>query len=461
MRKRPFSAVWLLSLFLIVSAPGETNAQVVDLTTEMIPELILVDETLQEALFAIIQGTGLSHIIPKYGTEQDSLQIGHLYLQDISVADALILILEPLGLTYRREENFIRIMPNIEERIIRFKYLASRFAGGMTGGGAQGGAGGAQAGGSAGAAGGQAGGAAGGAAGAQQLETDLRELLSAGAILKIDLQSHTIYVEDYVPNVERLAWYIEQIDVPPRQVEIQVALMELVHSENESEGIDYQLGVTGSDQIESALLGLPGISQAGFEINIAGIAVGGILGGDLDMNMVLRALATYSDANLLSRPTTVVLDGRPAMTNLADQIPYTEAIFGQGFTGLQTRFIDVGIVLTVTPTILDSSTVQLMINAEFSTATTSTAAGIPVIATRNANTQVVVKDGDVMAIGGLFREQETMTTTGIPVLSKIPILKYLFSSQTIRKEKRELIILVSPRILTLDPPPTSPPGDGA
>ena len=296
--------------------------------------------------------------------------------------------------------------------------------------------------------------------GAQQLETELKELLSEDAILMIDLQSHTIYVEDFVPNVERLAWYIEQIDVPPRQVEIQVILAEIVHSEDESAGVDYQLGVIGSDQIESAVAQLPGISQAGFLMDIAGIGLGGLYGGDLTLDAAIRALATYSDADLLSRPTTVVLDGRPATTNRADQIPYAEAIFGQGFTGLQTRFIDVGIVLTVTPTILDSSTVQLMINAEFSTATTATAEGIPVIATRNANSQVVVGDGDVMVIAGLIREQETITRTGIPILSKIPIIKYLFSSQTVRKEKRELVIFVSPKILYTTPMGTIPPGGG-
>ncbi len=438
MRKRLPYAVLLLSLCLIASAPEPTHAQAVDLTTQIIPELILVDESLQEALFAIIRGTGLSHIIPKYGTEQDSLQIGHLHLQEISVADALMLILEPLGLTYHQEENFIQILPNIEERIIKFKYLASRFAGGATGG--------------------QSGG--GGAVGAQMLETELKELLTDSAILKIDMQSQTIFVQDYVPEVERLAWYIEQIDVRPRQVEIQVALMEVVHSEDESEGIDYQLGVSPGVDVESALLELPGISQAGFQIGVAGFAIGGLLGGNLDMDIVLNALATYSDANLLSRPSTVVLDGRPAIANLADQIPYTEAIFGQGFTGLQTRFIDVGIVMSVTPTILDSSSIQLMINAEFSNATTSTASGIPVIATRNTNSQVIVQDGDVMVIGGLFREQETVTRTGIPFLSKIPIIKYLFSSLTVRREKRELIILVSPRILTVDPPPAVMPGGG-
>jgi type II secretory pathway component GspD/PulD (secretin) len=458
-------AVLVLLIVLQFSAPGNARAQVIDPLQTEIVELTLENETLQEALFKVIRGTGVSHIIPRFGTAQDSLQISHLLLRNISVADALDLILKPLGLTYALEDIGLMIVPFREERIIRFRYLGSRFALGTTGaaGGAQAGAAGAMGGAVGGAVGSVAGGAAAGGlgGGAQQLEQQLRQLLSEDAVLMIDLQSHSIYVEDYVPEVERLVWYIEQIDVPPRQVEIQVALMEVVHSEDESEGIDYQLGVTGSDQVESALLSLPGISQSGFQLDLSGVAVGGILGGNLDMDIILRTLATYSDANLLSRPSTVVLDGRPATANLADQIPYAEAVFGQGFTGLQTNFIDVGIILTVTPTILDSGLVQLIINAEFSTATTSTAEGVPVVATRNATSQVVVGDGDVMVIGGLMREQETLTRTGIPILSKIPILKYLFSSQTVRKEKRELVIFVSPTILPTLPQGDIPPGGGA
>ncbi len=314
---------------------------------------------------------------------------------------------------------------------------------GATGGGAAGGLGGA-----AGAAGGAAGGAGMGVnAGAQQFETELKELLSDEAILRIDVQSHTIYVVDYVANVEALVRYIELIDIPPRQIEIEVALVEVIHSDDASAGLDYQFNITGSDMVESAVLELPGLSQSGFLTDLTGMSLGPVYGGDLSLDVALRALTTLVNAEVESRPYQVVLDGRPANANLTDQIPYTEAVLGQGTTLVTTQFRDVGIILNVTPTILDSTHIQIQLMAEFSSAPALTAEGVPIVSSRRTTSSVVVGDGEILVVGGLFREEESVTIRGIPILSKIPILKYLFSNRISRMEKRELIILVSPRIL--------------
>lgn len=464
MRRRQVitALLFLLSGILILpcsisaqTAEQEQYQQVIDLTILKVEELILEDETLQSALFKIIAGTDLNHIIPRFGTEQDSIQISSLHVRDMSVADALREVLEPLGLTYRQEGNFLRILPNREARVIYFKYLASRFAqtasgvgtpgtGGMPGGAAQTGQVGTT--------------GTGGMMGIQQFETQLKEWLSEDAFLRVDVSSHTIYVEDLIPNVERLAEYIELIDIPPRQVEIQVVLVEIVHSEDTGTGVDYRLGLTGSDVMESAVAELPGLSQTGFLMDLTGIGLGGLYGGQLKLDAALRALVTISDADVLSKPSTVVLDGRPAIANLSDQIPYTEAVFGQGYTAATTQFKEIGIILRVTPTILDSSTVQIQLSAEFSSVATLSAEGVPSISSTSANSQVVVGDGDVLVVGGLFRESETLTRTGVPILSKIPILKYLFSSNQMKKEKRELVIFISPRIIHTGPSPEMPPG---
>ena len=463
MRRRQMTAALLLALPGILLSPGNIQAQVIDINQLVIPELRIQGESLQSALFAIIEGTGLSHVIPRFGTAQDSVQITSLLLQNVTVADALREVLEPQGLTYRQEGNFLRIIPNIEARVIYFRFLASRFAAVAGGTGGQGSMGGAAAAIGGGAAGGAAA-AGGGVGGAQQFEEQLKELLTANATLRIDVESHTIFVEDLAPNVERLTQYIELIDVPPRQVEIEVRLVEVVRTEDTSTGLDYRLGLSGSPDVESIVTELPGLSPGGFLTDLQGFKLGGLYGGNLDLDAAIRALATVSDANVLSRPTTVVLDGRPAIINMTDQIPYTEAVFGQGVTTATTSFRDVGIQLTVTPTILDSTTVQIQVNVEFSTAPTLTAEGVPVISTRNATAPVMVKDGEIFVMAGLIREDETLTETGIPILSKIPIIKYFFTSMVKRREKRELLIFVEPRIIhagqTSEPPFEIPPGNG-
>lgn len=464
MRRRQMTAAMLLALPGILLSPGNIQAQVIDLNQLVIPELRIRGESLQTALFAIIQGTGLSHVIPRFGTAQDSVQISSLLLQNVTVADALREVLEPQGLTYRQEGNFLRIIQNIESRVIYFSFLAARFTtgGGVTSG--QGGLGGTGGGAAAIGGGAMAGAAGGGMGGALQFEEQLRELLTDNATLRIDVESHTIFVEDLVPNVERLTEYIELIDVPPRQVEIEVRLVEVVRTEDTSTGLDYRLGVSGSPDVESIAAELPGLSAGGFLVDLQGFALGGIYGGNLDLDAAIRALATVSDANVLSRPSTVVLDGHSAVINMTDQIPYTEAIFGQSVTTLSTSFIDVGIRLTVTPTILDSFTVRIQVNVEFSTAPTLTAEGVPVISTRSASAPVMVRDGEIFVMAGLIREEETLTETGIPFLSKIPIIKHLFISTVKRKEKRELLIFIEPRIIHTDqtykPPFEIPPGSG-
>ena len=463
MRRRQIMAALLLALPGMLLSPGNIRAQVIDLNQLVIPELRIQGESLQSALFAIIQGTGLSHVIPRFGTAQDSVQISSLLLQNVTVADALREVLEPQGLTYCQEGNFLRIIPNIESRVIYYRFLASRFATGAGGTGSQGGTGGAAAVIGGGVSGGAAG-AVGGMGGTQQFEEQLKELLTDNATLRIDVASHTIFVEDLAPNVERLTQYIELIDVPLRQVEIEVRLVEVVRTEDTSTGLDYRLGLSGSPDVESIVAELPGLSPGGFLFDLQGFQLGGLYGGNLDLDAAIRALATVSDANVLSRPTTVVLDGRPAIINMTDQIPYTQAIFGQGVTTATTSFRDVGIRLTVTPTILDSTTVQIQVNVEFSTAPTLTAEGVPVISTRNATAPVMVRDGEIFVMAGLIREEETLTETGIPILSKIPIIKYLFISTVKRREKRELLIFVEPRIIhagqTSEPPFGIPPGSG-
>jgi general secretion pathway protein D len=312
------------------------------------------------------------------------------------------------------------------------------------------------------AAGGVAG--AGGAAGLgmmtpQQFETELRKLLSGPNVpLIIDRETRTIYVEDLAYNVDRLEAYIRSIDVPPAQVKIEVRLVEVVRTDDTSLGVSYEAGLTGATNLESVVAKLPGLSESGFLVDLQGLSLGGLYGGNLDLNAALQALQIVSDADLKSRPSTVVMDGKTASINLTDQIPYQQAIFGQGVTQTTTAFIDVGIMLMVTPTVLDSNTVHVQVNTEFSTAPTVSVTGVPTVSTRNATGSVVVHSGEVFVMAGLIRSDNVTTQTGIPVLSRIPFVGALFRHSQIRVERRELLIFVEPTILLQPalPPPLSP-----
>jgi type II secretory pathway component GspD/PulD (secretin) len=451
MLPRPIRAHLSALTLIAVLSPSAARAQQIDpLQTQI--QVLRFDEatTLLEALNAVLAVTDVSVIIPEFGTAQDSVRIGRMVLRNVTLADALTYLLEPQDLRYSLEEgNFLRIEPNIVERYIRYEHLAGRFAA-MTGAAGAGGA----AGGAAAAGGGAAGaGGVGGAGGTgiltpEQFEEDLKELLSPTAILAVDRETHLIYVEDYALNVERLVRFIEAIDRPMRQVEIQMQLIEVVRTDDTSYGVEYAASVSGSPDVESILIELPGLAQTGFVADMTGFALGGLYGGDLDLDAALRAISTIASAELLSKPRTVVMDGKPANIDLTDQIPYTEAVLGTGFVTAQTRFEDVGIQMMVTPTILDSVTVQLQVQLEVSSAPTRTAEGVPTIANRQATSVVAVGDGEVFVMGGLLRKEDVETITGIPILQSIPLLGALFRTTQLRKETRELLILVKPRIIS-------------
>ncbi len=455
--------VLLLGLLGLVGAPRPTGAQGVDLTQSMVLEVIIEEGSLQEAVDAILAGSNVAVYIPSFAAGQDTLKIHRFVLRNVSIAQALTTVLQPMGLTWVMDGNMLRIMSDLVERVIHYSWLAVRFATPMAAG-AGGRGGGGMAGGMA---GGTAGGAAGGAGGAagigimtpQQFETELRKLLSGPNVpLIIDRETRTIYVEDLTYNVDRLEAYIRSIDIPPAQVKIDLRLVEVVRTDDQSLGVSYEAGLTGATNLESVAARLPGLSSSGFLVDLQGLALGGLYGGNLDLNAALQALQTVSDASLISQPSTVVMDGKLASINLTDQIPYTQAILGQGFTQTTIDFVDVGIMLMVTPTVLDSNTVHVQVNTEFSTAGTVSVTGVPTVSTRNATASVLVRSGEIFVMAGLYRTDDVTTQTGIPVLSRIPLLGALFRHSQVRKERRELLIFVMPKILDrpILPPPPAP-----
>ena len=103
----------VLGLLVAAGTPRVASSQVTDLTQIPIPELTLQDESLQSALIAIIEGTGMSHIIPVIAAEADSTRIGSMLLRNITVADALDIILEPQGLTWVQDGDIIHFRFNV------------------------------------------------------------------------------------------------------------------------------------------------------------------------------------------------------------------------------------------------------------------------------------------------------------------------------------------------------------
>jgi len=109
---------WLLLLGALV-APGPVRAQI-DLTQTMVRELIVEEGSLQEAVDAILAGSNVAVYIPTFGAGQDTLKIHRLVLRNVSIAQALTTVLQPMGLTWVVDGNLLRIMEDVVERVIHY-----------------------------------------------------------------------------------------------------------------------------------------------------------------------------------------------------------------------------------------------------------------------------------------------------------------------------------------------------
>jgi type IV pilus assembly protein PilQ len=172
----------------------------------------------------------------------------------------------------------------------------------------------------------------------------------------------------------------------------------------------------------------------------------GALDGNFDVDLRLSALEAGGEGKIVSTPRVTTLNGQKATIAQGTKIPYTTT--SQDGTNIQ--FENAELKLDVTPEINPDGSVILDIKASNSAVGTiyQTSNGeTPSIDEKKAETKVLVRNGQTTVIGGIFVESERESNTGVPLLKDIPFLGYLFKSTTKSKERRELLIFITPRIL--------------
>ncbi len=175
--------------------------------------------------------------------------------------------------------------------------------------------------------------------------------------------------------------------------------------------------------------------------------------GLTDTRVVLDALDSVTDFKVISSPSLVVLDNQTATLTVGDEVPIATQQSTTNDADPRTintiQFRDTGIILEVTPRVNAGGLVQLDISQEASDVVETVSSGIdsPTIRQRKITSSIAVQSGQTVALGGLIEEKETKTSTGIPILSRIPILGALFGSNAEISERTELLILITPRVI--------------
>lgn len=186
---------------------------------------------------------------------------------------------------------------------------------------------------------------------------------------------------------------------------------------------------------------------------------------DRDGFMVqIKAMKEIDNTKVLANPRLMILDRQEAKINIGDRIPYivstTTANSGGGYgISSDVRFIDVGIVLAVTPIINDDGFVTMKIRPEISSKTGDISAPassenpdikneIPIVNTTYVESTVILRDGISAILGGLIRDDQTQSNHGVPYLMDIPLLGHLFKSRSETIKKTEIVIIITPHIVT-------------
>lgn len=172
-----------------------------------------------------------------------------------------------------------------------------------------------------------------------------------------------------------------------------------------------------------------------------------------DARVALNALSSITDVNVISSPSLMVLDNQTAILQVGDEVPVvtqqsvTNSVNTPIFNSI--TFRDTGVILRVTPRVNDSGLVLLDIEQEVSGVVETVTSGIdsPTIQQRRIETTVAVNDGESLALGGLIETGVVRTSSGLPLLSDVPVLGRFFKTQTDRDERTELLVIITPRVI--------------
>lgn len=261
--------------------------------------------------------------------------------------------------------------------------------------------------------------------------------------------------KDYIALLDIL----RRLDIPPKQVLIEVLIAELTLEDTLQFGLEWLIK-NGQGEI----FGTPGASFSDRTVPITSSTYTSILSGVIDdaaFNAVLSMVETTSKANVIASPIILAMDNKEAEITIGTSQPtatglnQSTAAADTNSTTLvstgQIEYRDVGTILKVTPRITERGNVTLDIYVESSSVASSATVGsgsFPAFNKRNAKTNAVVGDGHTLFIGGIIDNQLNQNSTGIPYLSKIPYIGPMFFSYAKDdKKKTELIVMITPHVV--------------
>ena len=288
----------------------------------------------------------------------------------------------------------------------------------------------------------------------------------------VDETNNALVIRAFARDYRSILETIKKLDIYPRQVLIDVLLADIVLSDNMELGIDFVKYMTGGKWQQTITYGtFSGLDLAGPGLTYS------IVEESKKFAAQIKAAATLGRVKVITSPNLLASNNKEAKIQIGTSEPiltntYTSTgVVGgtaaaSGFVEGTIEYKDIGTILTITPRIGDGGLVTLELSIEESSLTTreigrkdtsvavagvassSSSFSVPAFRKTTAKTVLSIKEGQTIAIGGLIRKEKGDSNQGVPLIGKIPIIGFLFGKNKRTDERRELILLLTPHIIT-------------
>jgi type IV pilus assembly protein PilQ len=288
-------------------------------------------------------------------------------------------------------------------------------------------------------------------------------ILTARGSVAVDERTNTLLLRDTQTSIDQAKVLVDALDVPIKQVLIESRMVTVRDNASESLGVQWGLSNTISNgAVSGSLTAADSITNGiippiGDRLNVVlpisnpagriGVQIARLLDGTI-IDLELSALESENKGEVIASPRITVANQHQAYIEQGTEIPYVEAT-SSGATSVE--FKKAVLSLQVTPHITPDERIimDLVVTQDTRGDTVSTSTGDAVaIDTQEISTQVLVENGETIVLGGIFQQSSARDIRKVPLLGDLPIIGYLFKNSSEVLEKRELLIFVTPKILT-------------
>ncbi len=279
---------------------------------------------------------------------------------------------------------------------------------------------------------------------AAELVKSVKSLLTDRGKVDADERTNSLILQEVPENIERVINFVKELDKPARQIKISAQILEISSKEANELGIDWTAGgktVPNDERSISQTATQNGdrVTDQFVKYNVIAVQRG------WDINATVSAIVSSGKGKIIAHPEITTIDNKEAKIQMGQRVPVKQ--FDQS-GNVVIQFEEVGTILHVTPHITAENQILMHLMPERSSLQPD-ASGI-IINTSNAETNVVVNNGQTAVIGGLTTQDETESQAGVPVLKDIPIIGAIFRYTQKKSENRDLVIFVTPTIVEQD-----------